>query len=66
MIFEQPPRKWINDGKTFFLHIRFGLGVYIIDAKNGIFPIFSALAMSKKVIFSDISGQTLVSVAVII
>ncbi len=49
---------------NFFLHIRFGLGVYIIDAKNGIFPIFSALAMSKKVIISDISGQTIVLIMI--
>ncbi len=47
--------------KNFFLYIRFGLGVYIVDAKNGIFTIFSALAISRNVIFSDISGQTLVS-----
>ncbi len=46
--------------KNFFLHIRFGLGVYIVRAKNGIFLIFSALAISKKVLISDISGQTLV------
>ncbi len=45
---------------NFFLYIRFGLGVYIVDAKNGIFPIFSAFAISKKVIISDISGQTIV------
>ncbi len=43
-----------------FLHIRFGLGFYITDAKNGIFAIFSAFAISKKVIISDISGRTLV------
>ncbi len=48
--------------KKFFLHIRFGLGVYITDAKNGIFAIFSALAISKKVILSVISGRTLVFV----
>ncbi len=35
-------------GKKIFLHIRFGLRVYIVDAKNGIFAIFSALAISKK------------------
>ncbi len=46
--------------KKFFLHISFGLGVYIADAKNGIFAIFSGLAISKKVIISDISGRTLV------
>ncbi len=45
--------------KKIFLHIRFGLGVYIVGAKYGIFAIFSALAISKKVIFSDISDQTL-------
>ncbi len=45
--------------KTFFLHIRFGLRVYIVVAKNGIFTIFSALATSKNVIISDIFGQTL-------
>ncbi len=45
--------------KKFLLHIRFGLGVYIADAKNGIFAIFSALAIPKKVLISDISGQTL-------
>ncbi len=44
---------------NFFLHIRFGLGVYIVHAKNGIFAIFSELAICKKVIISDISGQTL-------
>ncbi len=32
---------------------------YIVHAKNGIFAIFSALAISKNVIISDISGQTL-------
>ncbi len=46
--------------KKFFLHIRFGLGVKIVDAKNGIFAVFSALAISKSVIISDVSGQTLV------
>ncbi len=46
--------------KIFFLHIWFGFGVYITDAKNGIFAIFSALAIFKKVIISDISGRTLV------
>ncbi len=30
--------------KKFFLYIRFGLGVYIVHAKDGIFAIFSALA----------------------
>ncbi len=43
-----------------FLYISFGLGVYIVDDKNGIFPIFSAFAISKKVIIFDISGQTIV------
>ncbi len=33
--------------------------VYIADAKNGIFEFFFALAISKKVIISDISGRTL-------
>ncbi len=46
--------------KNFFLHISFGLGVYIVHAKNGIFAIFFALAVPKNVIISDISGQTLV------
>ncbi len=49
--------KWRE--KNFFLHIRFGLGVCIVDAKNRIFAIFSALAISKNVVISDISGQTL-------
>ncbi len=52
--------KWLK--KKFFLRIRFGLGVYIVDAKNRIFAIFSALAISKKVIIYDISGQTLVMI----
>ncbi len=47
-------------GNNFFLHVRFGLGSYIVHAKNGIFPIFSALAVSKNVIISDISGRTIV------
>ncbi len=46
--------------KNIFFHIRFGLAVYIVDAKYGIFMIFSALAISKKAIFDDISGRTLV------
>ncbi len=46
--------------KNFFLHIRFGLRVYIVDAKNRTFAIFSAPAISKNVIISDISGRTLV------
>ncbi len=41
------------------LYLRFGLGVYIVDAKNRIFAIFSALAISKIVIISVISRQTL-------
>ncbi len=41
------------------LHVSFGLRVYIVDAKNGIFAIFYALAISKNAIFSDISGRTL-------
>ncbi len=45
--------------KIFFLHISFRLRVYIFDAKNGIFTIFSALGISKNVIISDIAGQTL-------
>ncbi len=45
--------------KKFFLHIRFGLRVYLVDAKNRIFAIFSAPAISKNVIISDISGRTL-------
>ncbi len=44
---------------NFFLNIRFGLGVYIVEARNEIFPIVSAFAINKKVIISDISGQTL-------
>ncbi len=60
VIFEQPHKKWINDGKkSFFALHRFGLEVYIIGAKNGIFPIFFALAMPNNGIFSDISGRTL-------
>ncbi len=31
--------------------IRFGLGVYIVDAKYGIFAFFSALVISQKVIY---------------
>ncbi len=39
---------------------RFRLGVYIVHAKYRIFAIFSALAISKNVIISDISGHTLI------
>ncbi len=48
--------------KKFFLHIRFrfGLRVYIVDDKNEIFTIFSALAMCKNVMISDISCKTLI------
>ncbi len=45
--------------KKFFLHIRVGLGVYIVHAKNVIFAFFFAPAIPKNVIFSDISGPTL-------
>ncbi len=55
--------KWPK--KRIFLYIRFGLGVYIVHAKNGIFAIFYALAsISKNVIISDISGRTLVALSV--
>ncbi len=43
-----------------FLYFRFGFRVCVVDEKNRIFAIFSALAASKNVIISDISGQTLV------
>ncbi len=32
VIFEKPPKKWINDRKKIFLYIRFGLGVYIVNS----------------------------------
>ncbi len=40
--------------EKFFLHIRFGLQVYTVDAKKRIFTILSALAISRNVIISDV------------
>ncbi len=60
VIFEQPPKKWINDRKKLFFFFLLVLGVYIADAKNRFFAFFSALTIFNKVIISDISGQTLV------
>ncbi len=56
------PKEWINDRKNnFFCTLSSRLrSIYIVDAKNWIFAIFSALAILKKFIFSDISGCTLV------
>ncbi len=51
-----------KSSKKCFLHIRFGLRAYIVDAKNRIFAIFSVPAISKNVIISDIFGRTLVSI----
>ncbi len=38
--------------KNVFLHIRFGLGIYIVDAKNGIFALFSALTIYLQMSYS--------------
>ncbi len=49
--------------KIFFAH-RLGLGVYIVDAKHGIFATFFALAISKNFIISYIAGRTLESASI--
>ncbi len=49
--------KW---SKKIFLNTSFGLGVYIVHAKNGILAIFSFFSIPKNVIISDISCRSLV------